>query len=144
MSHYAFKVCRCSQEGFTSSSCTEPCNLWNIRYLVGRETKPRMKGSKIFCFDSFANARLFKWAMEELGNSFPSMPYISGACWGIFRCVAQNPAPITTISYCDPGLFSTFWNRVNFARLLLTLGISKVISAKAERITTKEPPDPNP
>lgn len=32
----------------------------------------------------------------------------------------------------------------NFARLLLTLGISKVISAKAERITTKEPPDPNP
>lgn len=80
------------------SHLTKITNPYGIRYQIGKWAKPKLKGSKLFVFDSLK-------AIEEW------YPVINRVPWfRIYKCEVKNPTACPKrISYCCPRDIYSWW-----------------------------------
>lgn len=85
-------------------------NNFSIKYKTQRWRKPRLQGSKIFVFDSLANAKYF----VSRSNGFKL---------AIYECEVQNPVKATGYAFCaDDNAILNFWNGTDQDNFQLPIG----------------------
>ena len=72
---------------------------YSTQYVLGREVKPNVKGTKLFCFNNLERAYRF---CAQLNQDY-----------FVYECEITNPGKPKFLSHIGSYYFSLFWNNKN-------------------------------